>query len=104
MDTVAMSLLTTKRMDVLKFQSPTSIAIFAPSFSGKSMLTRRILENADTICVEHSQFVVYCYKEWLPMFVDMKDSVKEYDFTSRYPIKRADGRMDPRKTFYPGPG
>ena len=64
-------------MDVLKFQSPTSIAIFAPEFSGKSTLMRRILENADTMFVEHPEYVVYCYKEWLPMFVDMKDSVKE---------------------------
>ena len=63
-------------MDVLKFQSPTSIAIFAPSFSGKSTLMRRILENMDTMFVEPPEFVVYCYKEWLPMFVDMKDSFK----------------------------
>ena len=64
-------------MDVLKFHSPTSVAMFAPSFSGKSTLTRRILENADTMFIEPPEFVGYCYKEWLPMFVDMKDSVKE---------------------------
>ena len=64
-------------MDVFKFQSPTSIAIFTPSFSGKSTLTIKILENADSLFHQPPEFVVHCYKECLPMFDDMKDLVRE---------------------------
>ena len=64
-------------MEAFKFHSPTSIAVFAPSFSGKSPLTRKILENADSLFVQPPEFVVYRYKELLPMFDEMKYSVKE---------------------------
>ena len=77
MNFVLFMLLSEKKMDPIQFQSPTSIAIFAPSFSGKSTLTRKILENASSMSVQPPEFVIYCYKEWLPMFVDMKSSVKE---------------------------
>ena len=75
-------------MEAFKFHSPTSVAVFAPSFSGKSTLTRKILENADTLFAQPPEIVVYCYKEWLPMF----DGIN--DFTPRSPFKKTDGRMD----------
>ena len=59
-----------------KFQSPTSIAIFAPPFSGKSTLTRKILENADEMFLTPPSFIVYCYQETLSDFDQMKESVK----------------------------
>ena len=68
-------------MEPFKFHSPTSIAIFAPPYSGKSTLTRKILEHADKLFVTPPEFVVYCYKEWLPMFEAMKH-YKEFNFTS----------------------
>ena len=59
-----------------KFQSPTSIAIFAPPYSGKSTLTRKILEHADEMFVTPPSFIVYCYKERLGAFDEMKQSIK----------------------------
>ena len=74
-------------MEAFKFHSPISIAIFAPSFSGKSTLTRKILEDADSLFVQPPDFVVYCYKEWLPMFDEMKDSVKEFTLHQGVPSR-----------------
>ena len=63
-------------MEPFKFHSPTSIAIYAPPYSGKSTLTRKILEHGDELFTTPPSFTVYCYKEWLPMFDEMKHSVK----------------------------
>ena len=62
-------------MEAFKFESPTTVSLFAPPYSGKSTLTRKILENANELFTEPSEFVVYCYKEWLPMLNEMKKSV-----------------------------
>ena len=59
-----------------KFHSPTSIAIYAPPYSGKSTLTRKILENADDMFTIPPAFIVYCYKEHLAEFQEMKQTVK----------------------------
>ena len=37
---------------------------------------RKKLEHGDNLFVTPPEFVVYCYKEWLPMFEEMKQSVK----------------------------
>ena len=53
-----------------------SIAIYAPPYSGKITLTRKILEHGDELFMTPPSFAVYCYKEWLLMFDEMKHSVK----------------------------
>ena len=63
-------------MEPFKLHSPTSIAICAPPYSGKSTLTRKILEHGDELFTTPLSFTVYSYKEWLPMFDEMKHSVK----------------------------
>lgn len=68
--------MTSTSMQAFQFHSPTSIAIFAPPFSGKSFLTRQILEHADTLFKTPPEFVVYCYKEWLESFDEMKTTVR----------------------------
>lgn len=65
-------------MEAFKFHSPTSLAIFAPPYSGKSTLTRKILEDADELFSTPPEFVVYCYKEWLPMLDEMKQTVRSF--------------------------
>ena len=62
-----------------KFKTPTTIALFAPPYSGKSTLTRKILKNADVLFDNPPKLVVYCYNQWLPMLEDMKD-----DFTDGF--------------------
>lgn len=63
-------------MDVFKFHSPTSIAIYAPPYSGKSTLTQKILYNANSLFTIPPEFVVYCYKEKLSIFDDMTKNIK----------------------------
>ena len=53
-----------------------SIAIYAPPYSGKSTLTRKILEHGNELFTTPPSFTVYCHKEWLAMFDEMKHSVK----------------------------
>ena len=72
-------------MEPFKFHSPTSIAIYAPPYSGKSTLTRKILEHGDELFMTPPSFTVYCYKEWLPMFDEMKHSVKGLILHKRVP-------------------
>ena len=59
-----------------KFHSPMSIATYAPPYSGKSILTRKILEHGDELFTTSPSCPVYYYKEWLPMFDKMKHTVK----------------------------
>ena len=53
-----------------------SIAIYAPAYSGKSTLTRKFLEHGDELFTTPPSFTVYCYKEGLLMFDEMKHTVK----------------------------
>ena len=55
-----------------QFHSPTTISVYAPPYSGKSTLARKILENAQSLFTTPPEFIVYCYNEWLPMLKDMK--------------------------------
>ena len=64
------------RMEPFKFQSPTSIGIFAPSYSGKTTLSKKILENSDKLFTSPPSFVVYCYNEWLDIFDQLSTIVK----------------------------
>ena len=63
-------------MEPFKFQSPTSIGIFAPSFSGKTTLTKKILENSDKLFTSPPSHIVYCYNEWLDIFDQLSTTVK----------------------------
>ena len=58
-----------------QFNSPTSIAMYAPPFSGKTTLTRNILENANKLLTLKPHFIVYCYKETLPMLHDLESII-----------------------------
>ena len=75
-------------MEFFQFHSPTSIAIFTPPYIGKSTLMRKILEHANNLFVTPPVFVVYCYKEWLSMFEEMKCSVKNLILHSGYQLEK----------------
>ena len=64
------------RMEPFKFQSPTSIGIFVPSYSGKTTLMKKILENSDKLFTSPPSFVVYCYNERLDIFDQLSTIVK----------------------------
>ena len=63
-------------MEPFQFQSPTTIGMYAPPYSGKSTLTKKILENADQLFTTPPHLIVYCYNHWLDDFTEMKKTVK----------------------------
>ena len=91
--------LTPNRMEPFQFHSPTSIAIFAPPYSGKSTLMRKSLEHADKLFVTPPEFLVYYYKEWLPMFEEMKHSVKNLILHQGVPTQEEMEQWAQGKTF-----
>ena len=69
---------TSTSMERFKFNSPTSIGIYAPPYSGKSTLTQQLLEHAQEMFTTPPTAVVYCYKEWLSIFDNLKKSVPNF--------------------------
>ena len=79
---------------LLPFNSPTTIAVIGPTQSGKSRLTKRLVENASKMFTETLENILYAYSEYQPLFDDMKhihnltfheglpDKQKIEDFTS----------------------
>ena len=59
-----------------QFNSPTSIVMFAPPDSGKSTLTKKILENSNEMFTTPPKFAVYCYNKYLPMIEEINTSFK----------------------------
>ena len=62
-------------MQRFKFKSPTTISVYAPPSSGKSYLTRQVLQHAQELFTKPPKRIVYCYKEWLEMFEEMQLSI-----------------------------
>lgn len=55
--------------------APTSLCLVGPPCSGKSYLTRCILEQADKMFTLPCSKVLYCYGEYLDSFESMKQTV-----------------------------
>lgn len=58
---------------LLPFLSPTTIYISGPTQSGKSMLARKLIENASTMFTEPPEKILYAYSEYQKMFNEMQN-------------------------------
>lgn len=58
---------------MLPFSSPTTICVVGPTQAGKSMFTKRLIENANVMFVEPPEKILYAYSEYQPLFDDMQE-------------------------------
>lgn len=74
-----------QRESLVKFESPTSIFIVAPSGSGKTVLTQRILRNANGMFKNAPTRIYYCYVIWQPIYAEMKEVMNNITFYQGFP-------------------
>lgn len=55
----------------LKFRRNSTIYISGPTMSGKSVLTARIIQNANEMFEIPPQIIYYCYSVWQPGFTEL---------------------------------
>lgn len=58
---------------ILPFLSPTTLYIAGPTQSGKSMFSRKLIENASNMFTEAPEKIMYAYSEYQKMFEDMQN-------------------------------
>ena len=56
---------------VLKFISPTTIYVVGPTQSGKTMFTKRLIENAEQMFTDPPEKILYVYSEYQKLFDEM---------------------------------
>lgn len=74
-----------ERESLVKFESPTSIFIAAPSGTGKTVLTKKILEHADGMFKVPPSRIFFCYSMWQKLYTEMKDEIKNIQFYQGLP-------------------
>jgi hypothetical protein len=70
---------------LIKFESPTSICIVAPSNSGKSVLTQKILNHADGMFTTPPSQIFCCYSVYQDLYNDMKREISNIHFHQGLP-------------------
>lgn len=70
---------------LVKFESPTSIFIAAPSGSGKTVLTKNILHHADGMFKIPPSRIYYCYTIWQPLYTEMQKDIQNIYFYQGLP-------------------
>lgn len=64
----------TNEQTLLPFSSPTTIYISGPTEAGKSVFTKRLIENANAMFTKPPEKILYAYSEYQPLFDDMQAS------------------------------
>lgn len=59
----------------MKFQAPCRIMVCGASGSGKTYITKQLLEHADGMFSEPPKKLIVCYDTWQPMFDDMRKTL-----------------------------
>lgn len=70
---------------LVKFNSPTCILMVGGSGSGKTYLTRQILENADGMFEDPPSNMFICYSAWQKAYDEMKNNTKTLTFHHMLP-------------------
>lgn len=70
---------------LIKFESPTSIFIAAPSNSGKSVLAKNILKHANGMFKVPPSKIFVCYTVYQPLYDEMKNEISNIEFHQGLP-------------------
>lgn len=71
---------------LVKLQSPTSIYVVAPSSSGKTVLVKKILKQADGVFTIPPVKILFCYSVDQPIYDEMKKEITNIEFHKGFPI------------------
>ena len=74
-----------KRESLIKFETPTSIFIAAPSGAGKTELTRQILKHADGMFKTPHSKLFFCYSMWQNLYDEIQNGIKNIQFYQGLP-------------------
>ena len=70
---------------LIKFESPTSIFVAAPSGAGKTVLTKNILKHADGMFKVPPSKIYFCYSMWQNLYDEMQNEIKNIHFYKGIP-------------------
>jgi len=70
---------------LVKLQSPTSIYVVAPSSSGKTVLVKNILKQADGVFTIPPVKIFFCYSVDQPIYDEMKKEISNIEFHKGFP-------------------
>lgn len=65
-----------ERESLIKYETPTSIFIAAPSVAGKTELTRQILKHADGMLKTFPSSIYLCYSMWQNLHDEIQNGIK----------------------------
>ena len=74
---------------LIKFVSPSILYISGPTMSGKSCLTKRILEHCNAMFTQQVTKIIYAYSEWQSLYDEMKKTVDNLEFYQGLPDREA---------------
>jgi len=74
-----------EKESLVKFNSPATIMVCGPTGSGKTYLTKQILEHAHGMFSEKPSKIIICYNSWQPMFDELRTNLEEVTFHQGLP-------------------
>ena len=73
---------------LVKFPARSRIIIAGSSGSGKSILTNKIIENADGMFSEEIRKIIFCYDPWQSLYDELRKNVAEITFHKGLPSEQ----------------
>lgn len=70
---------------LIKFETPCTITLIAPSNGGKTYFVKRLLEHADGMFANKFSKILYCYSAWQNIYNDMLKSISNISFNEGIP-------------------
>jgi len=74
-----------EKESLVKFESPTSIFIVAPSGGGKTQLTKQLLVHADGMFKVPPSKIYFCYSVWQDIYSEMQSEIQNMQFYQGLP-------------------